>query len=160
MAIQFTGEVPTAGKYFPTPSSRYRSKTDAEEKNYRVEEVENPALLQAWISTVDLISALQPTKLIPGHMDSGWELDAQADLAHTKKHLGLFGEKVTYTSTQSQVQELYEYFQNAFPQCKENLHFFLGRLSNQFGEGGETWEENRHHALEKRSLERLNGYLF
>ncbi|CAI7616928.1 unnamed protein product [Penicillium viridicatum] len=126
----------------------------------RSKRVENPALLQAWISTLDLISALQPTKLIPGHMDSGWELDAQADLAHTKKYLDLFGEKVTYAPTQSQVQELYEYFQNAFPQCKENLHFFLGRLSNQFGEGGESWEENRHHALEKRTLERLNGYLF
>ncbi|KAJ5704493.1 hypothetical protein N7536_000182 [Penicillium majusculum] len=125
-----------------------------------VEEVETPALLQAWTKTVDLISALEPAKLIPGHMESGWPLDTQADLIHTKRYLSLFGDKVTYAPTKPQVQELYDYFQNAFPQCKENLDFFLGHLSNQFGEDGQVWEENRHHAVDKRTVKGLNGYLF
>lgn len=30
-------------------------------------------------------------------------------------------------------------------QADRNLDFFLGHLSNNFGEGGEVWEENRHH---------------
>lgn len=50
----------------------------------RVEEVETPALLQAWIRTLELITALERVKLIPGHMEAGWELDTQADLAHTR----------------------------------------------------------------------------
>ncbi|OQE36787.1 hypothetical protein PENCOP_c011G04459 [Penicillium coprophilum] len=125
-----------------------------------VEEVETPALLQAWTKTVDLISALEPVKLIPGHMESGWPLDTQADITHTRKYLDLLGEKVIYAPTKPQVRELYDYFQNAFPQCKENLDFFLGHLSNQFGEGGQPWKENRHHAADKRTAEGLNGYLF
>lgn len=125
-----------------------------------MEEVETPALLQAWVRTLELITALEPVKLIPGHMEIGWELDCQADLAHTKKYLGLFGEKVTYAPTKARVQELFDYFKNAFPQCEQNLEFFLGHLSNQFGEGGQVWEENRHHAVDKRTLKGLNGYLF
>jgi hypothetical protein len=60
----------------------------------------------------------------------------------------LFGEKVNYASTNLQVQELFEYFENVFPQCEENLDFFLAHLSNKFGEGGQVWEENRHHVVE------------
>lgn len=101
---------------------------------------------------MDLISAFQPMKLIPGQMESGWDLDAQADLAHTRRYLDLFGEKVTYAPTRPQVQELYDYFQHAFLQCKENLEFYLGWLSNQFGEGRKSWEENRHQELDKRTV--------
>lgn len=126
----------------------------------RVEEVETEALLLAWKKTVSLISALNPAKLIPGHMEPGWELDTQADLDHTQKYLDLFGEKITYAPTKPQVQELYDCFRDMFPQCKENLGFFLGHLSNQFGEGGQVWEENRCHAVDKRTLKGLNGYLF
>jgi hypothetical protein len=122
--------------------------------------VETSALLEAWLKTIEIIEALRPTKIIPGHLDLGWSLDAPADLAHTKKYLGLLGEKVTYASTKPQVQELYDYFKNAFPQCKENLEFFLGHTANQFGEGGHVWEANKHHAVDKRTLKGLNGYLF
>ncbi|KAJ5887734.1 hypothetical protein N7495_007775 [Penicillium taxi] len=93
-------------------------------------------------------------------MEVGWELDTQADLEHTKKYLQVFGEKVSYASTKPGVQELFDYFKSEFPQCKENLDFFLGHLSNQFGEGGQVWEENKHHAVDKRTLQGLNGYLF
>ncbi|BDD62980.1 hypothetical protein MPDQ_002382 [Monascus purpureus] len=125
-----------------------------------VEEVETPALLQAWNKTLDLITLLDPIKIIPGHLERGWELDAQADLAHTKKYLKLFAEKVTYAKTKPKVQDLFDFFKNEFPQCKENLDFFLGHLSNQYGEGGKVWEENRHHHVDKRTLEGLNGYWF
>ncbi|KAH1307148.1 hypothetical protein KXX11_004409 [Aspergillus fumigatus] len=125
-----------------------------------VEEVETPALLDAWKKTIALIAALQPVKVIPGHLEPGWELDAQADIAHTQKYLDLFAEKVTYAPTKPQVQELYDFFQGAFPQCQQNLDFFLGHLSNQFGEGGKVWEENRHHDVGKRTIEGLTGYWF
>lgn len=126
----------------------------------RVEEVETPALLEAWNKSLDVISSLNAIKVIPGHLELGWELDAQADLAHTKKYLSAFANKVTYAPSKPKVQELYEYFQNEFNQCKENLDFFLGHLSNQFGEGGQVWEENRHHAVDKRRIEDLNGFCF
>ncbi|KAF7177636.1 hypothetical protein CNMCM7691_005997 [Aspergillus felis] len=125
-----------------------------------VEEVETPALLDAWNKTIALISALKPVKVIPGHLEPGWELDAEADIAHTQKYLDLFAEKVTYAPTKPQVQDLYDFFKNAFPQCQQNLDFFLGHLSNQFGEGGKIWEENRHHDVGKRTIEGLTGYLF
>ncbi|KAG2419182.1 hypothetical protein HFD88_003977 [Aspergillus terreus] len=109
-----------------------------------VEEVETPALLEAWNKTLKLIEALQPKKLIPGHMEAGWELNAKEDLAHTKKYLDLFSQKITYAPKKASVHELFEFFKDEFPQCKENLDFFLGHLSNQYGEGGQG----------------LNGYWF
>ncbi|KAF7114152.1 hypothetical protein CNMCM5793_007730 [Aspergillus hiratsukae] len=125
-----------------------------------VEEVETPALLEAWNKTIALISALEPVKVIPGHLEPGWELDAKADIAHTQKYLDLFAEKVTYAPAKPQVQDLYDFFKDAFPQCQQNLDFFLGHLSNQFGEGGKVWEENRHHDVGKRTIEGLTGYWF
>lgn len=92
-------------------------------------------------------------------MEAGWELDSLGDISHTRKYLDLFGNKVTYAPRKPQVQELYDYFRDAFPQCKENLDFFLGHLSNQFGEGGQIWEENRPYQVDKRTLRGLNGYL-
>lgn len=109
---------------------------------------------------MDAIAALRPSKVIPGHMEPGWHLDAEKDLAHTKRYLSVFAEKVTYAPAKPSVQELYGFFQKEFEQCKENLGFFLGHLSNQFGEGGQKWEENRHHAVDKRTAEGLNGYWF
>ncbi|KAL4814770.1 beta-lactamase-like protein [Aspergillus spinulosporus] len=125
-----------------------------------VEEVESPALLEAWNKTLRLIAALQPTKLIPGHMETGWELDTQEDLAHTQRYLDLFSKKVTHAPKKASVQELFDFFKGQFPQCTENLEFFLGHLSNQYGEGGQVWEENRHHNVGARTEEGLNGYWF
>ncbi|EAW12430.1 MBL fold metallo-hydrolase [Aspergillus clavatus NRRL 1] len=125
-----------------------------------VEEVETPALLDAWNKTIALISALDPVKVIPGHLEPDWELDAKADIAHTQKYLDLFAEKVTYAETKPTVQDLFDTFKNAFPECQQNLEFFLGHLSNQFGEGGKVWEENRHHDVGKRTIEGLTGYWF
>ncbi|CEL09221.1 hypothetical protein ASPCAL12360 [Aspergillus calidoustus] len=125
-----------------------------------VEEVETPALLEAWNKTLELIGALEPAKLIPGHMESGWELNAKEDLAHTKRYLDLFSKKITYAPKKASVQELFDFFKNEFPQCKENLDFFLGHLSNQYGEGGQVWKENRHHNVGARTIEGLNGYWF
>jgi hypothetical protein len=52
-----------------------------------VEEIETKQIYDAWVKTLDLIDALHPAKVIPGHIESGWELDAQADLAHNRKYL-------------------------------------------------------------------------
>ncbi|PWY95111.1 metallo-beta-lactamase domain protein, partial [Aspergillus sclerotioniger CBS 115572] len=123
-----------------------------------VEETESPKLLDAWLKTLDMIEQLHPVKIIPGHMEAGWELDAEADLAHTRRYLRLFGEKVTYASEKMGVKELYEVFREAFPQCRENLDFFLGHMANRFGKGGTVWEENRHQEIGEKSLEELSGY--
>ena len=42
----------------------------------------------------------------------------------------------------------------------KNLDFFLGHLSNQFGEGGQVWEENKHHNVGARTKEQLEAYYF
>ncbi|PYI12396.1 Metallo-hydrolase/oxidoreductase [Aspergillus sclerotiicarbonarius CBS 121057] len=70
-----------------------------------VEELESPALLEAWLKTLDMIEQLHPVKIIPGHMEAGWELNAEADLAHTRRYLRLFGEKVTYAPEKLGVRE-------------------------------------------------------
>lgn len=111
-----------------------------------------------------MIDHLHPEKVIPGHMEEGWELDVQADLDHTRRYLRLFAEKVTdsasrtSSTTKPSVQELYDTFREAFPQCRENLDFFLGYMANRFGEGGKVWVENRHQDVAERTFEELNGY--
>jgi hypothetical protein len=59
-----------------------------------VEEIESPQIYDAWLKTLDLIDALHPAKVIPGHIESGWELDAQTDLAHNRKYLVCFPSRV------------------------------------------------------------------
>ncbi|KAK6441808.1 hypothetical protein LTR95_001947 [Oleoguttula sp. CCFEE 5521] len=125
-----------------------------------VEEIETKAILEAWYNTLDLIEALKPEKVIAGHLESGWELDAKADLAHNRRYLDLFAEKITYAKKKPQVDELFQTFKAAFPDADQNLDFFLGHLSNQFGEGGKVWEENRHHNVGARTKEQLEAYYF
>ncbi|KAL1886219.1 hypothetical protein Plec18167_000148 [Paecilomyces lecythidis] len=125
-----------------------------------VEELESPELLEAWSKTLLLIEALHPIKLIPGHIEEGWEPNTAADLAHMKKYLSLFGEKITYAPKKPQVAELFSFFKESFPQATKNVDFFLGHLSNQFGEGGQVWEENRHQDAGRRTREQLQGYWF
>ncbi|OQV07332.1 hypothetical protein CLAIMM_11783 [Cladophialophora immunda] len=124
-----------------------------------VEEIETPQILEAWNKTLDLIEALKPMQIIPGHLESGWTLNAEEDMAHMRKYLKLFSEKVTYAEKKPQVNDLFVAFKEAFPQADKNLDFFLGHLSNQFGEGGEIWEENRHHQVGARTQEQLQGFL-
>lgn len=45
-------------------------------------------------------------------------------------------------------------------EADKNLDFFLGHLSNQFGEGGQLWEENRLHDVGARTKEQLEAYYF
>ena len=81
---------------------------------FRVEEIETPQIYDAWVKTLDLIEALKPSKIIPGHIEEGWELDPKADLEHSRKYIDLFAEKVTYAKKKPEVDELYETFKNAF----------------------------------------------
>ena len=85
-------------------------------------------------------------------------MDAKADLAHTRKYLELVSEKIMHAPKKATVQELFHIFKDAFPEANENLDFFLGHLSNQFGEGGQVWEENRHHDIGARTTEQLEGF--
>ncbi|KAK8193862.1 putative metallo-beta-lactamase domain protein [Phyllosticta capitalensis] len=123
------------------------------------EEIETPAIWAGWMSTLDTIEALNPETIVPGHLEEGWKMDAKADLAHTRKYLELFREKIANAPKKMTVDEVYKTFQEAFPQAEKNLDFFLGHLSNQFGEGGEVWEANRHHLVGLKKREELQGYI-
>ncbi|KAJ9610502.1 hypothetical protein H2200_005279 [Cladophialophora chaetospira] len=125
-----------------------------------VEEIETPAILHAWYLTLDFIEALQPVKIVAGHIEAGWELNPKEDLAYMRKYLDLFSSKITNSPKRPTVDELYQTFKNAFPQCEKNLDFFLGHLSNQFGEGGKVWEENKHHNVGARTQSDLEGFVF
>ena len=126
----------------------------------RVEEIETPQILDAWEKTLDIIEALNAEKIIPGHLEVGWEPKADEDMAHMRKYLQLVSEKVIHAKTKPQIKDLYETFKAAFPLADKNLEFFLGHMSNRFGEGGQAWEENRLHNIGERSKEQLEGYLF
>lgn len=106
-----------------------------------------------------MIESLAPTKIIVGHLEAGWELNAKEDLDHNKKYLALFQEKITDAAKKPAVQDLYDTFKNAFPRADKNLDFFLGHLSNQFGDGGKVWEENKHHDVGSRTTKTLEGFV-
>ena len=123
------------------------------------EEIETPQILSAWKASLDLIESLNAEKIIPGHLEAGWTLDAKADLAHNRAYLDLFTQKISKAPQKPAVDEIYSTFKDAFPKADKNLEFFLGHLSNQFGEGGKVWEENRHHNVGERTKEQLEGYI-
>ncbi|KAG9557125.1 putative metallo-beta-lactamase domain protein, partial [Aureobasidium melanogenum] len=122
-------------------------------------EIETPQILHAWQKSLDLIASLNATKIIPGHLEKGREMDGQADLAHTRKYLQLFDDLIQNASQKHKVDELYQRFKEAFPEADKNLDFFLGQLSNAFGQGGQKWEENRHHNFDQRAKEQLEGFI-
>lgn len=68
------------------------------------------------MKTLNLIEALNPAKIIPGHLEQGWELDAKADLAHNKKYLDLFAQKIMRAQKKPAVDDIYQSFKSAFPQ--------------------------------------------
>jgi len=108
---------------------------------------------------IKLIESLAPTKIIVGHMTPGWELDAAADLEHNKKYLALFQQKISNSKEKPAVDDIFNTFKDAFPQADKNIDFFLGHLSNRFGEGGKAWDENRLHNIGERTAETLEGFV-
>lgn len=107
---------------------------------------------------IKLIESLEPTKIIVGHLEEGWEMDAKADLEHNKKYLALFQQKIVDAKGKPTVEEIYNVFREGFPAADKNLDFFLGHLSNQFGDGGKIWEENKHHNVKARTSSDLEGF--
>jgi hypothetical protein len=108
---------------------------------------------------IKLVESLAPTKIIVGHLEAGWDLDSQADLDHNRKYLALFQQKITDAKKRPSAQDIYDTFKGEFPKVDKNLDFFLGPLSNQFGEGGTIWEENKHHNVASRTTLSLEGYM-
>ncbi|KAK7541898.1 putative metallo-beta-lactamase domain protein [Phyllosticta citricarpa] len=106
--------------------------------NALANEIETPAIWAGWMSTLDTIEALNPVKIVPGHLEEGWRMYAKADLAHTRNYLELFREKMANAPKKISVDEVYRTFKDAFLQADKNLDFFLGHLLNQFGEGGQA----------------------
>lgn len=95
------------------------------------EEIETPDILHAWNLTLQLLEALGPTKIIAGRIEKGRSFDAQADLQHMHKYLGLFASKITSPPKKPTADDLFQ-TKGAFPQGEKNLDFFLGHLSNQY----------------------------
>lgn len=125
---------------------------------YRADEVETPAVLHAWKAVLDLIESLSVTKMIPGHLERGWELDYAADLAYNRKYLGLLEEKVFLAHKAPGMEDLKTTFTDMFPDATKNREFFIGHLTNQFGEGGKVWAENKHQNVGARTQADLEGY--
>lgn len=86
-----------------------------------VEEIETPDVLHAWQLTLLLIRSLKPERIIAGHIEQGWEFDAEKDMVHMDAYLTLFESKITNARTKPGVDELFQLFKNAFPQCEKNL---------------------------------------
>ncbi|KAL1614954.1 hypothetical protein SLS56_011971 [Neofusicoccum ribis] len=122
------------------------------------EEIETPAVHAAWSSTLDLIESLNPAKVIPGHINKGREF--KESIEHSRKYLNLFKEKIQQVQSKPPVDEIYKTFEDAFPEADNNSDFFLNHLSNQFGEGGKIWEENKHHGTAEKNREELEGWRF
>lgn len=73
---------------------------------YRVGETETATVLEAWRNILDLIDSLEPSKIIPGHMESGLPLSRDEDLAHNRKYLDLFATKIIYADKKPAVHEV------------------------------------------------------
>lgn len=125
-----------------------------------VEEVETPQILSAWSHVLDLVESLQPKKIIPGHLEAGWTLDAAADLAHNRKYLNLFSHTITHAAKRPNVDDLYQTFEEAFPQADRNRDFFLGHLADHYGvDGGQRENLHKQHNVEARTEEMLEGFV-
>lgn len=83
-----------------------------------VEEIETPAILHASYMTLKPIDAFKPTKVIAGHIESSWELNAKEYMAYMWKYLNLFSLKVTNAGAKPKLDGLYETFQKAFPNVR------------------------------------------
>ena len=59
--------------------------------------------------------AFDPLKIIAGHLEDGWELDAKADLAHNRRYLDLFAEKITHAKKKKPLAD--ELFQTLIQGC-------------------------------------------
>jgi hypothetical protein len=74
--------------------------------------------------------------------------------------------------------QIYQTFEKAFPQCTgkllallttskldsdatvtANKDFFLGKLGNQYGQGGQKWEENMLHGVGLRKTADLETFV-
>lgn len=125
-----------------------------------VEEIETPQILSAWKHVLDLVESLHPQKVIPGHMEAGWTLDAAADLAHNRKYLQLFSDKIASAPEKHSVDDLYQTFESAFPQADRNRDFFLGHLADQFGaDGGKRENLHKQHMVGARTEDMLEGFV-
>ena len=56
------------------------------------------------------------------------------------------------------MDDLKSTFTETFPDATKNREFFIGHLTNQFGEGGQIWAENKHQNVEARTQADLEGY--
>lgn len=81
--------------------------------------------MHAWQKSLNLIASLNATKIIPGHLERGWEMDGQADLEHTREYLQLFDDLIQNASEKYEVEALYQKFKGAFPKQIRTLTSFL-----------------------------------
>ncbi|GAA5913753.1 hypothetical protein JCM6882_002333 [Rhodosporidiobolus microsporus] len=122
-------------------------------------EIDTPEILSAWQNILDLIEGLDVDLIIPGHAESDEFLDKAADLEYNRKYLELFATKITYAEKKPQVEEIVDTFKSAFPECKHNHGFFLGKLGDCYGEGGPGWPENALHQIGEYTTGDLEGFV-
>ena len=81
----------------------------------------------AWIAQLDEIAALNPTVVVPGHMNSGTKLDASA-IAYTKTYLQTFEKNLAASKTGA---ELITSLQKAYPDAGLGVALDIGAKVNK-----------------------------
>ncbi|KAF6842499.1 metallo-beta-lactamase domain protein [Colletotrichum musicola] len=97
-----------------------------------------PALTASWISTLDLLLALDPKTVIPGHSLSGESFDGAGDLDYTRKYLAFWQCDVESKGPDFYTpQELYALLNERFPgRLGATSQFLLNMTAENFGRGG------------------------
>jgi hypothetical protein len=99
------------------------------------------ALTEAWLSTLDFISSLQPQRIIPGHSLSTKQFGSHTDLEHTRNYVRFFKNKIESKGLDFFTpQEIVTKFNCTFPGllagASQTSAVLLNVTSQQFGKGG------------------------
>lgn len=102
-----------------------------------------PALTESWLASLDLVSKLQPQRVIPGHALSADTFGASTDIIHTRDYVSFFQQNIEAKGadfyTPAQVSTL---ISNAFPgllnlTSSTTSSTLLNITSENFGKGGQ-----------------------
>ncbi|KAJ4982586.1 metallo-beta-lactamase domain protein [Stagonosporopsis vannaccii] len=97
-----------------------------------------PALTASWISTLDLLAALNPAVVIPGHSLTRNSFKGTGDLRATREYLDFWQREVEAKGVDHYTpQEIYEILQKRFPGRRGSTSdLMLNITAENFGKGG------------------------
>ncbi|CAN9393758.1 unnamed protein product [Alternaria alternata] len=97
-----------------------------------------PALTASWISTLDLLSALDPAVIIPGHSLTNSSFKGTGDLEATREYLNFWQRKVESKGVDHYTpKEISEILRTRFPERHGSTsELLLNITAENFGRGG------------------------